>query len=407
MSPRIDGRSAGETRFAYRALRIDGSEQRGEVAAPTLAGAREKVAILGLLPIELQGVAERFEAQGRIPVGDLALGLRLMSSLVNAGLPMDRTLATFAHVAPSSWTTQRLDALRAAVREGATLGHAMRDAGVPLPRHVRGMLDAAEAGGTLPSVLSDAAQLLEESNRQRAALRGALAYPALLALVGTVALGLLLGVVLPRFADLLHEVGQQLPLTARWLLGLSQIGLRWWLLLVGVAAVGSSSFARTYAADASFRRRVHEALLAAPLLGPVRFAAAGSRLTAALASMLSSGVPIATALAHCAHASGDEAIAHRVQNARDAVIRGERLSQAFAAEATVRPGMLQLIRAGEATGELPQMLRTAATIEAEWCAARVRAITGLIEPSLILGFGAVIAFVASALLQAVYAVRPA
>lgn len=407
MSPRTESLGSSEPRFTYRALRPDGSEQRGEVSALNREVAREKVAVLGLLPIELHGAAEGMERRSAIPVGDLALGLRLLSALVNAGLPMDRTLATFAHVAPPSWTPGRLDALRARVREGAPLAQALRDAGVSLPRHIRGMLDAAEAGGALPSVLSDAAQLLEESSRQQAALRAALAYPVLLALVGALAIGLLVGIVLPRFADLLSEVGQQLPATARLLLSISQIEQRWWFLFAAATAAVTIGFTRAYALDAEFRRRVHELLLATPIVGAVRFASAGSRMTAALASMLSSGVPIASALAHCAHASGDDAIARRVQNAREAVIRGERLSQAFASEQVVRPGTLQLIRAGEATGELSQMLRTAATIEAEWSAARVRAITGLIEPSLILCFGAVIALVASALLQAVYAIRPA
>lgn len=407
MSPPTDTLRAGDVRFAYRALRHDGSEQRGEISAPSRKEARDRVALLGLLTLELKKLGDARESRGTIPVRDLALGLRLLSSLVNAGLPMDRTLATFVHVAPASWSVQRLERLRTAVREGASLAAATHAAGIPLPRHVRGMLDAAEAAGTLPAVLSDAALLLEESDRQAAALRGALAYPVLLAVVGTFAISLLVGVVLPRFADLLSEVGQQLPTAARLLLGISQIELRWWILLITAITIAALSAARKYATDADFRRRVHETLLALPIIGPVRFAAAGSRLSAALASMLASGVPLATALTHCAIASGDDAVATRVHQAREAVIRGERLSQAFASERVVRSGMLQLIRAGEASGEMHEMLRTAAAIEAQWTAARVRTITGLIEPSLVLCFGAAIAFVASALLQAVYAIRPA
>ena len=122
--------------------------------------------------------------------------------------------------------------------------------------------------------------------------------------------------------------------------------------------------------------------------------------------MLGTGVPIASALAHGALAAGDDAISARVLAARDGVIRGERLSHAFAAGSVVRPGVLQLIRAGEATGELGEMLKTSARIEAEWSMARIRTLTRLIEPSLILCFGGAIAFVAAALLQAVYSIRP-
>lgn len=402
MSPPTEVRAS----YAYRAVRADGTEQVGDLHATNRAAARGQLVAAGLFPIEIQAPTAPLERRSRVPVADLAVGLRLLSSLLAAGLPMERALGVLQHVAPASWGGARLTALRNSVREGTSLASGLRDAGLGVPSHVIGIIAAGESAGTLVESLRETATLVEQAAEQRAAVQNALAYPALLAVSGVVAVSLLIGVVLPRFAALLADVGQQLPLAARLLLAVSNAMVRWWwLVLAGPLALGIW-IARRLSVDADVRCQLLERLLALPLVGSLRHATAGARVASALASMLETGVPLAHALAHASHAAGDDAIATRVRRARDAVIRGERLSQAFADAGAVRPSVLQLIRAGEASGEVAQMLRTSARIESEWSLSRLRALTKLIEPSLILGFGAIIAFVAASLLQAVYAIRP-
>ena len=122
--------------------------------------------------------------------------------------------------------------------------------------------------------------------------------------------------------------------------------------------------------------------------------------------MLASGVPITTAMQQAARASGNAAVRERLLIARERVLSGERLSSALAHTAAIPAGAIQLVRAGEATGELASMLTYAARIDRERSEAEVKRLVRLIEPSLILFFGALIALVAAALLQAVYSVRP-
>ncbi len=403
MSPQSETRSS----YTYRAVRADGTEQVGDLHAQSHAAARGQLVALGLFPIEIHAPTALLERRARVPVTDLAVGLRLLSSLLGAGLPMERALGILQHVAPASWGDARLMALRNAVREGTSLASGLRDAGLGVPSHVTGIIAAGESAGTLVESLRETATLVEQTAEQRAAVHGALAYPALLAVSGVMAVSLLVGIVLPRFAALLADVGQQLPMAARLLLALSGAVVRWWwLMLAGPLALGVWTV-RRLTVNAEARRGLLERMLALPLIGPLRHATAGARVSSALASMLATGVPLANALSHASNAAGDDAIAGRVLRARDAVIRGERLSQAFADAAAVRPSVLQLIRAGEASGEMAEMLRTSARIEAEWSLSRIRTLTKLIEPSLILGFGAIIAFVAASLLQAVYSIRPA
>jgi type II secretory pathway component PulF len=148
-------------------------------------------------------------------------------------------------------------------------------------------------------------------------------------------------------------------------------------------------------------------LLSVPLVGAVRRAGATGRACEALASLLDSGVPVAPALTNAASAAGDAAIRSRLQSARLAVIRGERLSTALRDSDAMTATVVRLTRAGEEAGRLSDMLHHAARIETERAEATVQRIVRLIEPALILAFGGVIAFVAASLLQAIYTIRPA
>lgn len=392
--------------FAFKAVRVDGSEQRGEFAAATRAAAREQLAASGLFVVHLEPLVPRAVRRAGLPPADAALGLRLLASLLTSGLTLERALGIFPHIAPRSWATDRIARVHQSVREGNSLSVALRQGGIGLPSHVSGIVEAGEASGALADALRDVALLLEQSAAQRSAIRAALAYPLILACAGAITVALLAGVVLPRFAEMLADVGQELPFAARVLLWIAAVASQWWVLLVTVPGAAAVWIAHRFSVNPAARLRLHTWLLALPLVGSMRQALAGARLTAALASMLSSGVPLASALAHGTQSTGDEAIAARIILAREAIIRGERLSRAFSDHEVVRPNVIQLLRAGEASGEVTEMLRSSAQIESEWGLARIRVITAVIEPTLILTFGALIAFIAAALLQAVYAIRP-
>jgi general secretion pathway protein F len=147
-------------------------------------------------------------------------------------------------------------------------------------------------------------------------------------------------------------------------------------------------------------------LLEIPIIGGVRRSAAAARACAALGALLESGVPLPTGLAHAARASGDAAVGARLVSAREGISHGERLSAAVDRERALTTTAVRLIRAGEETGRLAAMLDHAARIEGERATHLVKNAVRLLEPALILGFGALVALVAAALMQAVYAVRP-
>jgi type II secretory pathway component PulF len=267
-------------------------------------------------------------------------------------------------------------------------------------------VQAGEGGSGLAAAVTRAAELTESAAETRRAVRAALAYPLVLAGAGTASVILLVGFVLPRFAAILDDLGQQLPPTARLVLGAADAARAGWLPALA-ALIALLVAGRAWVSTEGGRERWHAFFLALPVVGEARRAGAIARFAAALGALLESGVPIAPALASAVRAAGDAAIARRVGDAREAVLGGAGLAASLEAADAATPTAVRLIRAGEESGRMVPMLAQVARIEAARAEARVRAAVRVLEPGLILVFGGMVALVAAALLQAVYSVRPA
>jgi type II secretory pathway component PulF len=391
--------------YRYRAARADGTLELGTVDAATQDAASAIVATRGLWVLDVEPVGGRSGVRRRrIPTGDLALGLRLLGSLLDAGLPMTRALAAFTDVAPDAWAAA-LPSVVQAVREGQSLGAALAAAPVEVPAVVLGIVQAGESGSGLAVAVRRAAELTERAAATASAVRGALVYPAILTAAGGASLVLLVGVVLPRFAGILTDLGQALPPTTQAVLDAAAIARAGAVPFAIACAIGVAVWRAWVATDVG-RVRWDGWLLSAPLIGAVRRSAAAARVGSAVAGLLESGVPISTALLAGARAAGDVALGARLMAARQAVVAGGALSRALADHDAVTPTVVRLARAGEESGTLAPMLARAAVMEAERAERLVRNAVRLLEPALILLFGGIVAFVAAALLQAVYSVRP-
>ncbi|HSC31455.1 MAG TPA: type II secretion system F family protein [Gemmatimonadaceae bacterium] len=392
------------TRFAYRAARADGAFEHGVLAAESRDAALRALAAQGLWAVDLNAARSDDELRTRLSIADLALGLRVLATLLEGGLPVSKALAAMPELAPDAWAPA-LPGLARGVREGASLGAALERSGLAIPAVVLGIVRAGEAGSGLAQAVRRSADLMEETATTRSAIRAALVYPCILAVAGTISVGILVGVVLPRFAAILADLGQTLPPTTRFVLQASVIA-RVAALPAGVATLIVLVAWRAWASTEAGATRWHSMLLQVPVLGKIRRSAATARVCAALSALLESGVPLPNALTHAARASGDAAIQERVLSARTSVVAGARPSAAFLTEDALTSVASRLVRAGEETGALAAMLAHAARLENERATQRVRAAVRLLEPALILAFGGLVALVAAALLQAIYSVRP-
>lgn len=390
------------TAFRFRAARPDGEIVHGSVDAGTGAAALDVVSARGLLALEVVESATVSPRAVR-PSADLAEALSGLAALLDAGLPADRALAAAAQSATPRLAAA-LEAACARVREGASMSSAM-EAAAAVPPLVLGLVRAGERSGKLAAAVARAAAEVEREVEMRARLKAALTYPAFVAAAGTVSVIAIAGFVVPRFAALLDGQGRALPAATRALLttshAMATAGPA--LLLVAVAAaVFLAHWSRTDSGTIALHRR----LLDLPLLGPLRHRFASARVCTALGGLLEAGVPMLAALGQARDAAGDRAVAERLATVRAEVERGEPLSAALKRHRALSPGAQRLTAFGESSGRLAVFLSHAARLEAAAAQRAVQRAVTLLEPILILIFGAIVAFVATALFQAVYSVRP-
>jgi general secretion pathway protein F len=394
-----------QTTFVYEAAAMSGRVETGAIDAETSADARSLLATRGLFVISLAADGSRRGRRDRMSASDLAVGLRILGDLLEAGLPLGRALHAFDELAPKGWR-RALSSIRQSVREGQGLASALRDAPIEIPPLVVGIAQAGEAGGSLASAVRRAADLTEAGAETQAAVRAALAYPAIVGFAGLLAVTVLMTVVLPRFAKILGDLGQTLPASTRIVIAVASSSRTLLIPAVGLLAAAMIAW-RKWIALPSGRRQWHRALLTLPLVGTVRRSFAVARLAHSLAALLDSGVGMAAALDLAGRAAADAELESRVLGARRSVSAGQSLSHALEASDAVTPTTVKLIRAGEESGHLGSMLSHAARIEQQRADRVVRAAVRMLEPALLLTFASVVALIAAALLQAIYSVHPA
>jgi type II secretory pathway component PulF len=393
------------TTFAFRAAALDGRIDAGHLDAESPVHARQLLTARGLFVLDVVARGPAGVRRRRMSDADLALGLRILADLLDSGLSVARALRAFAQLAPKGWR-QALPAIQQSIKQGESFAAALASAPVELPSMIIGIAQAGEAGAGLAQAIRRAAELTDSTVETRAAIRSALVYPAVVAVAGVLAIVVLVTVVLPKFALILADLGQELPASTRLVLQLANAARA--AVLPGGMGIAACLAARSVALRSpAGKRREARALLALPLIGSMRRGSAVGRVARSLATLLDGGVPLSTALSIAARSSGDAELEARLSDVRNAVAGGEMLSRALDAFDAATPTTVRLVRAGEESGRLAAMLHHAARLE-QLAADRVaRTFARLLEPALLLVFASIVAFVAAALLQAIYSVRPA
>ena len=392
------------TVYRYRAARPDGAIVRGSVNAASATQATGTVTDLGLYPIALDPVEPGDAPRRRANRRDLAIVFQSIAALVSAGVPLERAVGASEALAGGA-LRHALGLARSGLREGLTLAQALAQERGVVPEVVLGMIRAGERGSQLASALDQIATHLEREAELVARVRQALAYPLLLAAVGTVSVLVIGMVIVPRFAEVLGDLGEDLPLATRLLLTGSALLSHFWFLLIPLT-IGTVWGVRHMFTRSGIRRFVDETLIAVPVLGHVRHALATARVTRALGGMLRAGMPLLPALAAARAAAGDAAVATRLERVRERVAQGTPLATALDREAAFTATARQLVAVGESSGRLGDMTLRAGDVAAQEAERGLKTLVTFVEPALIVVFGGLVAFVAAALLQAVYAIRP-
>jgi general secretion pathway protein F len=388
------------TTFRFEAAREDGALIRGTLDAATAPDAAGVLSARGLFPVRVETAPE--PRARRLSFRTQATLLQSLASLIEAGVPIAEALTAIERVCSASLISI-VRRVSARLRDGASLASALAAEGRTFSPVVTGLIRAGERGLGIGPALQQAAAYLEREAETASRMRAALAYPALLAIVGTLSVALITVFVVPRFAGILADAGQSLPTATRLLVASSTIAREYGLMLIGLfvalVAVGHGLIARQ-------RLAWEESLLQVPLLGAIRHAFATSRAARTMGALLGVGVPALAACDVAREATGNAAVEQRLLRAKTRVAEGWSLSRALEQDHVFTAAALQLTAIGDKSGKLPALLAKAAELEEREGERRLKTLVAFLEPSLILIFAGIVAFVAAALLQAVYSLQP-
>ncbi len=399
--------------FAYKAADQRGQTIDGVMEATDAQSVVERLQRDAYFPIHVAPQQERTALSGlritalrgqRVPGRDLAAFTQQLATLLEAGLPLDRALGILEGLAPSL----RLRAITAdvlrSVRGGTSLGEALaKHHPRPFSRLYINMVRAGERGGVLEQTLRRLAEFLEEAQEFRDTLVSALIYPTLLATVGAAAVIFLMTFVIPRFADIFRDLGSAIPWPTQVLMAVSGWLRRyWWAVAGGVLAI--ALLLRAWIATAAGRLRADELILGVPVLGAVVLQTEVARFARITGTLLKSGVPMLAALGVVKEMMGNLILARAVDGLADGVRRGAGLSRPMD-DSHVFPALAtHMVRVGEETGRLEDMLlKVGATFEIE-TRKRVKRLIALVEPAIILVMGLVVAFIVVAMLMAILSI---
>src|SRR6058998_2040955 len=395
--------------FVYRAADRRGQTIDGVMEAPDARAVVERLQRDAYFPIRVAPHAERGGwssfGSSRVSQRDLLAFTQQLATLFEAGLPLDRGLSILEELAPNPRVKAIVTDLLVSVRGGSSLSEALgKHHPRPFSRLYINMVRAGERGGVLEVTLRRLAEFLEARAAFADAVRTAIAYPIFLVAVGIGAIVFLMTFVIPRFATIFSDLGQAMPLPTQILLSISA-GFQqyWWVLLLAVLAAVLAW--RVWTGTPEGRLAWDQTLLRLPLVGSLSMRVETARFARTLGTMLKSGVPVMGALAVVGDTMTNQAIGRAVGRLADGVKRGGTIAVGMQAEGRFPALAVHMVRVGEETGRLEEMLlKVAETFEND-VRVELKRVLGLLEPAMILGMGVLVAFIVVAMLLAIFSIN--
>lgn len=392
--------------FKYTAVTADGQTVKSTIEGVSRSSAenellRQNLDVTSIR--EKKGFAEIEISPERVPRQEVMHFSRQIAAFVRTGIPIIDAVA----VVEDSTGNKRFKAILADVREQLEAGVPFSEALAPheavFPSYYLGILRSAELTGQLDTVLDQLSSYIERDLAARARIKAALTYPAAVFVLSIVTMVVMVTVVLPKFVDFFDDVGSDLPLPTRMLLGFSSAFTNyWWVFLLVIVALVAAHIA--IGRNESTRLSRARMVMGLPVIGEIVQFTAVERFCRIVAAMMRAGVPLPETMSAAIDASSNPLFQKQLREARDEMLEGDGIAMPLERTGLFPPAALQMIRVGEETGTLDQQIDSAASFYETENEFRLKRLTDLFEPAVIIFMGAVVGFVAVALISAMYGV---
>jgi len=394
--------------YAYKGVDARGKSVKGVRDADSAKALRNVLRRDGILATEIleQSEAARKAARDidfkrffqRVSQLDVAVATRQLSVLLRSGVTLVESLSALIEQLENPELKNAFTDTRNQVNEGRTLADAMKAHPKLFPSLYTNMVAAGEASGTLEEVLGRLAEFLDDQAQLQSKVKGALAYPVVMAIVVVLILFLMMSVVVPKVTAIFENFNQTLPWYTRLLIFTSDVFSNYWWLL-GALLFGGIYWFRRWKATDEGRKKWDLFVLEVPLFGPLLTMVAVSRFARTLATLLASGVPVLTAMEITKNVLGNTELMRVVEDAAASVREGEGIAKPLKQAGRFPPIVTHMIAVGERSGQLEEMLMHVADAYDQQVEVRVGAMTSILEPVLIVVMGAVVGGIAFAILM--------
>ena len=392
--------------FDYTAVDTDGSEIKGIMEAADWEAVWHAISVRGLRPT---GVKPRqraplhgfLEQLTKVKLPEVVVFCRQLSTFVRVGVPLTTALETIAEGASNKRMRRACASMVADLERGGLLSSSLSRHPQVFPGVLADLIRASEVTGHIDETLVRAADHFERELQTRAKIRGALMYPGIVFCMALLVATGLVVFVLPEFVTLFREFNAQLPPLVSVLLALSQfITSNAVYLLVGllVAFLAIGAYLRSIQGKTLITR----VLLHVPAVGEMMRAATIERFCRALSDTLAAGVPVSTSFSVVVESTRNPVYRRALREVGGQVAIGESFSRSLRQTALFPPLVVQMVRVGEETGTLDQHLAETAKMYDSELDNRLKRLTSIVEPLLIISVGTIVGLVAVSLLQAIY-----
>ena len=398
--------------YLYTAMDNSGKERKGKIEAVSEDAATLDLRAKGLYVTSLRVAVkvQKTKAKGKggmnmnlgpmvIKRKELTVVTRQLAILLEAGLPLIRSLRTLEKQAKNPAVQGVLGKTSDIVEGGATFAEALAQSPKSFDKLYLNMVRAGEASGAMETILDRLAGFMEKAARITGKVKSAMIYPCVIMSIAILAVVGLLVFIVPNFrkifADLLGP-DEPLPGITEFLIAMSDSMVQtWYYWLIGLAVIIIAF--KIAAKIPAGKFGIDWCTYNMPLFGPIVMKTAVSRFSRTLGTLMSSGVPVLSALAIVKETSGNEVVAKAVQDVYSAVKEGDGIAVPLGKTKVFPEMVISMVEVGEETGKLPEMLEKIANTFDEEVDNSVSALTSLIEPLMIVGLAGIVGTIVIAL----------
>jgi len=397
---------AGASTFAFRAMDVAGAATAGEIEAESKAQVTEQLRQRGLIVLDVSekkapfNIEDLFKRWKKVDVRELAIFSRQFATLVSSGMPMLRTLYTLEEQTQDEKIKDAVAGVRADVEAGSTLSQAMERHPEVFDRLYRAMVRSGEESGRLEDSLDRVAYQVEKADALRRQVKSAVMYPALVFSFAAFALIAIVAFVIPVFAKVFEELAEEhpeegggLPAPTQLCVSVSHAVTGYWFILIPAfvaLTIGFFQWKKTEAGKGTWDRFK---LRLPAQIGDVVQKVALARWSRTFAGSVSAGVPMLQSIKLTGETAGNVVIEEAMEDLYAAAKRGGSLAGPIERHDVFPPMVGNMVAVGEETGQLEHMLSKVADFYETEVDAKVKALTSLIEPLMIVFVGGAVGFI--------------